>query len=52
MIAEERLLRGDIQGAASFARRSAEAAPTGSPTWFRAQDILAVIGAPQVGESR
>ena len=52
MIAEERLIRGDIEGAAGFARRAAEEAETGSPTWFRAQDILAALGAPPVGETQ
>ena len=52
MIAEERMLRGDIQGAAGFARRAAEAAERGSPTWFRAQDILAALGMPPAGDTR
>ena len=52
MIAEERLIRGDFQAAASFARRSAEEAKPGSPTWFQAQDILAALGAPPVGDTQ
>ncbi len=50
MIAEERLIRGDLNGAVGFARRSAEEASVGSPTWFRANDILTALGAATEGQ--
>ena len=49
MIAEEQMIRGNLQGAVGFARRAFRGAPEGSPTWFQAQDILAALGAPLDG---